>query len=84
MSLLLEKLREYKDAFDYPKMIDYAKAYNLTIQRNLGFLLDTVGVSTDALHQITQKRKSGFSKMYAKAGVFNAKWRLYYDIGVTH
>ncbi len=82
VSMVFEKLKEHKDAFDFSKMIHYAKAYNLTVQRNLGFLLDAAGVSTDALYEITGKKKVGFSKMHAKAKVFNAKWRLYYGHGV--
>ena len=84
VSLIFEKLKEHKDAFKFSKMIEYAKAYNLTTQRNLGFLLDAVDVSTEALYEITSKKKTGFSKMHAKAKTFNAKWRLYYDPGVTH
>jgi len=82
ISLVFEKLKEHKGAFDFSKMITYAKAYNLTTQRNLGFLLDAVGVSTDALYEIARKKNKGFSKMHAKAKTFNAKWRLYYDHGV--
>ncbi len=84
LSLVFEKLREHKNGFDFSKMMNYAKTYTLTIQRNLGFILDTIGVSSDALFAIASKKKSGFSKMHAKAKVFNAKWRLYYDPGVTH
>lgn len=83
VSLVFEKLKEHKSEFDFAKMIDYARAYNLTIQRNLGFLLDTIGVSTDTLYQIASKKKTGFSKMHRNAKTFNAKWRLYYDPGVT-
>ncbi len=68
--------------FDFSKMIEYAKAYNLTIQRNLGFLLDAVGVSTDVLYEIAHTKMTGFSKMHGNAKTFNAKWRLYYDPGV--
>jgi predicted transcriptional regulator of viral defense system len=81
VSLVFEKLKEHKNAFDFSKMINYAKAYNLTTQRNLGFLLDAVGVSTDALHEIARKKMTGFSKMHRTARTFNAKWRLYYDPG---
>jgi predicted transcriptional regulator of viral defense system len=84
LSLVFEKLKEHKDAFDFSKMTDYAKTHSLTIQRNLGFLLDAVGVSTDSLYEIVRKKKTGFSKMHANAKTFNAKWRLYYDPGVTH
>lgn len=82
VSLVVEKLKEHKAKFDFAKMIEYAKTYNLTVQRNLGFLLDTVGVSTDALYQTASKKKVGFSKMNRNAETFNAKWRLYYDAGV--
>ncbi len=82
VSLVFETLKEHKNAFDFSKMINYAKGYNLTVQRNLGFLLDAVGVSTDALYEITRKKKTGFSKMHVKAKAFNGKWRLYYDHGV--
>jgi predicted transcriptional regulator of viral defense system len=84
VSLVLEKLEEHKSRFDFAKMIEYARAYNLTIQRNLGFLLDALGVSTDALYETARKKKTGFSKMDRNAKTFNAKWRLYYDAGATH
>ena len=84
ISTVFEKLKEHKGEFDFSKMIDYAKSYNLTIQRNLGFLLDRIFVSTDALYQIVGKKKTGFSKMHRNAKAFNAKWRLYYDPGVIN
>jgi predicted transcriptional regulator of viral defense system len=83
VSLVYEKLKEYREAFDFTKMINYAKVYNLTTQRNLGFLLDAIGVSTDALYEIASRNKRGFSNMHAKAKTFNAKWRLYYDPGIS-
>jgi predicted transcriptional regulator of viral defense system len=82
VSLVFEKLKEHKDAFDFSKMMTYVKVYNLTVQRNLGFLLDAIGVSTDSLYEIVRKKNIGYSKMHAKAKAFNAKWRLYYDHGV--
>jgi predicted transcriptional regulator of viral defense system len=82
VSLVFEKFKEHKDAFDFSKMISYAQAYSLTIQRNLGFLLDTIDVSSDALCEIVRKNKIGFSKMTATSETFNAKWRLYYDAGI--
>jgi predicted transcriptional regulator of viral defense system len=84
LSLVFEKLKEHKDAFDFSKMISYAKTYTLTVQRNLGFLLDAISVSTDALYEIARQEKTGFSNMHAKAKSFSAKWRLYYDNGVIN
>jgi predicted transcriptional regulator of viral defense system len=82
LSLVVEKLREYQSKFDFAKMIEYAKAYNITVQRNLGFLLDSIGVSSDPLHAIAHGNRKGFSKMHPGAKTFNAKWRLYYDPGI--
>jgi hypothetical protein len=48
---------------------------------NIRFLLDTIGVSTDDLHEIARKKRTGFSKMHRTAKTFNAKWRLYSDPG---
>ncbi len=75
-SLVLEKMKEHKDVFDFSKMIRCAKSYSLTIRRNLGFLLDAIGVSSDALYEIATRNRRGFSNMHAKAKTFNAKWRL--------
>jgi hypothetical protein len=82
LSLVVEKLREYQSKFDFVKMIDFAKTYSITTQRNLGFLLDTIGVSSDALYEIARSKRKGFSKMPPGAKTFNAKWRLYYGPGV--
>ena len=49
------------------------------MQRNFGFLLDAIGVSTNRLHEIAHKNRKGFSKMHAGAKAFNGKWRLYHD-----
>jgi predicted transcriptional regulator of viral defense system len=83
LSLVVEKLREYQSKLDFPKMIDFAKTYTITVQRNLGFLLDTIGISSDALHEIARSNRKGFSKMHPGAKAFNAKWRLYYDPGIV-
>ena len=82
LRLVVEKLREYQSKFDFAKMVEFAKAYNITVQRNIGFLLDTIGVSSDALHEIARGNRKGFSKTYPGAKTFNAKWRLYYDPGI--
>jgi predicted transcriptional regulator of viral defense system len=82
ISMIVEKLREYQNKFDFAKMIGYSKEYNITVQRNLGFLLDTIGVSCEALHEMARSNRKGFSKMHPCAKTFNAKWRLYYDPGI--
>ncbi len=79
LTLIIEKLKEHQNEFNFSKMVEYARKYNLTTLRNLGFLLDVIGVSSDALYEAANKNMRGFSKMHAQAKTFNAKWRLYYD-----
>lgn len=83
LSLVVEKLKEYQSRFDFARMIEFARAYNITVQRNLGFLLDTIGISSDVLYEIARSNRKGFSKMHPGAKTFNAKWRLYYDPGIV-
>lgn len=82
LSLVVEKLKEYQNKFNLAKMIDFAKTYNITTQRNLGFLLDTIGVPSDRLYEIVRQNRKGFSRMHVSAKAFSAKWRLYYDPGI--
>lgn len=63
-------------------MTEYAKAYGITVQRNLGFLLDSIGVSSEPLYEIARSNRKGFSKMHPGAKTFSAKWRLHYDPGI--
>jgi len=78
ISLIWEKLNEYRRNFDFNKLIRYAKRFNDTIIRQVGFLLDKLGVETEDLYQII-KGKNSYSIMTHGSSQFNGKWRLYYD-----
>ncbi len=78
ISLIWEKLNEYKRDFDFKKLIRYAKRFNDTIVRQVGFLLDKLGIETEDLYQII-KGKNSYSIMTNNSNQFNSKWRLYYD-----
>lgn len=78
ISLIWEKLTEYKRDFDFKKLIKYTKRFNDTIVRKIGFLFDKLGIETEDLYQIIDGKKS-YSKMTNDSKQFNSKWRLYYD-----
>lgn len=78
ISLIWEKLTEYKKIFDFKKLIDYTKRFNNTIVRQIGFLLDKIGMETEDLFQIVNGKKS-YSKMTNDSKQFSSKWRLYYE-----
>lgn len=78
VSLIWEKLSEYKRDFDFDLMKQYAKKFNLTVIRQIGFFLDRLNIDTKELHkEITGKNSYG--KMTKECMDFDAKWRLYFD-----
>ena len=79
LSLMLEKLTNHKNDFDFEKMQDYALRCNMTIQRKVGFLLDEIGVDTQKLSNKVKLRNIGCSYFSKDSKKFNSKWRIYYD-----
>lgn len=79
ISLVLEKLREYKHRLDFKKLKDYAQRYNLSMVRRVGFLLDQVEIDTSDLFSQVKGKKNSYNKLTQGSTAFNAKWRLYYD-----
>ncbi|MBC8473319.1 MAG: hypothetical protein H8D54_00735 [Candidatus Omnitrophica bacterium] len=78
VSLIWEKLSEYKRDFDFDLMKQYAKKFNLSVIRQVGFFLDRLNIDTEDLHkEVTGKNSYG--KMTKECRDFDAKWRLYFD-----
>lgn len=78
VDLLLEKLREGRDVFDFKKLEAYGLKYPLFVKRRLGFLLDLSSIDSDRLQKEISK-KSGYSRLTKNSNKFNAKWRIYYE-----
>jgi predicted transcriptional regulator of viral defense system len=78
VNLVWETLKEHKDDFDFDLLKKYAKKFNLTVLRKIGFFLDHLGVDTEVLASIV-KGNTGYSKMTSQSHNFDAKWRLYFD-----
>lgn len=79
LSLMLEKLTNHKNDFDFKKMQNYALRYNKTTQRKIGFLLDEIGVDTQKLSSEVNSKNTGYSYFSKDSKKFNSKWRIYYD-----
>lgn len=77
IDLVLEKLKENREAFDARRLDELSKKQPLSAQRVLGFILDKAGIDSGGLCA-RLKNKKGYSKMTADSHFFNAKWRLYY------
>jgi predicted transcriptional regulator of viral defense system len=82
-SVVLEKLKEHQQDIDFEKLKDYAGRYSLTVVREIGFLLDRLGIETDDLYEASTIKENSYSKMSKEADIFNAKWRFYYDSKLT-
>ena len=83
VSMVLEKLQDYKQDIDFRKLKLYAIRYSLSMVREIGFLLDRIEVETDDLYKTTNIKGNSYSKMTSTADAFNAKWRIYYDSQLT-
>ncbi|EKE21952.1 MAG: hypothetical protein ACD_7C00086G0004 [uncultured bacterium] len=78
MDLVLEKLRDYKDSFNFEKLFEFSKKQTITSKRILGFLLDRAGLDSEKIY-VQIKDNKGSSHMTADSKkLYDAKWRLYY------
>ncbi len=79
VSIVLEKLREYKHRLDFEKLQQYAQKFGIGMVRIVGFLLDQIEVDTNVLQTSVKREKNSYNKLTKESTKFDAKWRLYYD-----
>jgi len=79
ITLVLEKLKEYKEQFDFKKLKNYAAKYSLSMIRKVGFLLDQIGIDTADLLILSESNKKSHNKLTRTSDLYSTKWRLYYD-----
>lgn len=77
-SLVFGMMRDHYQGLDLKKLQEYALRSNITIQRKIGFMLDTLTLDSALLHNAI-KHNRGTSRFTRDSPRFNAKWRLYYD-----
>lgn len=77
--LVLEKLREYQHIIEFQRLVDYGLKANLTTRRILGFLMDLVGLDSNALLASVAEGQSVSSISKSDNNTYNHKWKLYYD-----
>ena len=78
IDLVIEKLKEHKDDFDLPKLIQISEKCSITTKRTLGLVLDLAGIPSDRLYKKIKNNKN-HSFMTSKSSLFIAKWRIYTD-----
>jgi len=77
LDLVLEKLREHKDNFDFEKLNELVRSQSVVVQKILGFLLDKAGIDSGSIYELT-RYKEGAGSMTKDSDVFSGKWNLYY------
>lgn len=77
IDLVLEKLKEYKNDFDFARLNELSRKQTTTVQRIIGFLLDKINIDSGYLHNLIKDKKN-CSYMTKDSTEFNARWRLYY------
>lgn len=78
IDLVIEKLKEHRNDFNFEKLNDYIERMSMTTIKIFGFIFDLLKIDSSRLLKLTKAVK-GAHRMTAKAHIFNAKWRLYYD-----
>lgn len=76
IDLLIEKLRENKDALDFSRVTDYLNKFPVTTIKIFGLVFDLIGIDSADLHRLI--KPTGTNWMLPGDTKFNAKWRLYY------
>ncbi len=78
LSLVVEKLAEYRRQLDFDRLEAFLLRANLTTLRIWGHLLDAAGVDTARLHGRSAASTS-VSRATPHAHRYDARWRLYVD-----
>lgn len=78
VSLIWEKLKEYKGDFDFDLLKQYAVKFGIDMVRKIGFLTDRINIRNDDLLKVI-KGKTSYAKFTKESKIFDAKWRLYFD-----
>jgi predicted transcriptional regulator of viral defense system len=78
VGLAVEILRDSHHRLQIEQLVDWALRSPLTVQRVIGFLLDTSGLAASGLKKTAQQSKS-ITKLTPESSQYSSTWRLYYD-----
>ncbi len=77
ISLVLEKLSDYKKEIDFKLLNKYLKNYSQVTIKTCGLLLDLIKQNSQNIEKLVNKNSA--SKISTLSNKFSNKWRLYYD-----
>jgi predicted transcriptional regulator of viral defense system len=76
IDLVVEKLLEYKNDLDLPRLVGYLSKYPKTTIKIFGLVFDLIGLDSENIYRLS--KPIGTHWMLPGDKKFNAKWRLYY------
>jgi predicted transcriptional regulator of viral defense system len=77
LSLVLEKLSQYKNDIDFKLIAKYLENHSQITIKSCGFFFDLIGKDSKKVELLVNKEST--SRMSESSLKFNNKWRLYYD-----
>lgn len=77
IDLVLEKLKEHRDSFDFKQLDKFCEKQTMAVKRVIGFILDKLLIDSSHIYSLTKASKN-CTYMTKDSKEFNAKWRLYF------
>jgi predicted transcriptional regulator of viral defense system len=74
----VDVMKNFMNKLDVKKLCDYSVAYDISLQKVIGFLMDRLGFETGIIYERVGHRRNN-SYITKESAIFNAKWRLYYS-----
>jgi predicted transcriptional regulator of viral defense system len=74
----VDVMKNFRNKLDVKKLSDYSAAYDISLQKVAGFLMDRLGFETGIIYERVGHRRNK-SYITKASAIFNAKWRLYYS-----
>lgn len=71
------------DSLNIPKIIDYALKHNIAVTKRLGWALESLKISSDALEPLKKRAVTSYTKLNMTAdakGSFNKQWMIIENI----
>jgi len=78
VSLVIEKLSNYKEEFSVKKLEQYLKNYSQTTIKTMGLIFDFLKINSNNIKKLIASATSTH-RLLKTSNKFSSKWRIYYD-----
>jgi predicted transcriptional regulator of viral defense system len=78
VSLVIEKIKNYKSEIDFKLLIKYLKKYSQVTIKTIGLILDLLKMDSRKIKLLVNSDNST-SKLLSNSSKFSSTWRIYYN-----